>query len=239
MMTMDDTYSLITKAQSGSIQAMDELISKNSRLIWSIVTKYKIYGQDKDDLYQIGTIGFMKAIKNFNINLNLKLSTYAVPMISGEIKRFLRDSGPIKISRDLKSIYMKYTVEKDKYYKANGKEADINTISNIINTDKETLILAINANESVVYLDKPIANDNQTPVIEQLENPKANPENNIDRLTLTMALDKLDDFDKKIIKLRYIDNKTQSETGSIVGMSQVSISRTEKKILKKIREAII
>lgn len=235
---MDNTYDLIIKAQKGDIEAMDQLVSGNTRLIYSVVKRYNIQGQDKEDLFQIGAIGFIKAVKNFNTELKLKLSTYAVPMISGEIKRYLRDNGPIKISRDLKALYMKYKIENEKYYKKYGKDAAISVIAAILNTDPEDIILAINANESLVSLDKAISNDNKNSVIEYLENPKANPENNIERLSLILAVNKLNDNDKKLIKLRYIDNKTQTETGNIIGLSQVSVSRMEKKVLKKIRDAL-
>lgn len=237
---IEDTYTLIKKAKLGDNNAMTMLINNNSGLIWSVVRRYLNCGQDKDDLYQLGAMGFIKAIKNFNTELNLKLSTYAVPMISGEIKRYLRDNGPIKISRNLKMIYIKYRIEKEKYYKQYGRECDIKELAEIIGIDIEELVLAINANESITSINKTIKNSDgsETNIIEKIENPKLNPENNIERLNLSLILDKMESMDKKIIKLRYIENKTQAETGMIVGMSQVSVSRLEKKILKKIRENI-
>ncbi len=239
-MEMDNeyTYKLINKAKLGDNKAMTMLINNNSGLIWSVVRRYINCGQDKDDLYQLGAMGFIKAVKNFNTELKLKLSTYAVPMISGEIKRYLRDNGPIKISRKLKMIYIKYGIEKEKYYKLYGKECDLKKLAEVIGVDAEELVLAINANESITSINKTIINSDgsETNIIEKIENPKLNPENNIERLNLSLILNKMESLDKKIIKLRYIENKTQTETGMIVGMSQVSVSRLEKKILKKIRE---
>lgn len=237
---IENTYDLIKKAKLGDKVAMAALINENSGLIWSVVRRYLNCGQDKEDLYQLGAIGFIKAVKNFNLELNLKLSTYAVPMISGEIKRYLRDNGPIKISRSLKMIYIKYRLEKEKYYKQFGSECDINRLAEIVGVSPEELVLAINANESITSINKTIKNydGSETSIIEKIENPKLNPENNIERLNLHFILNKMESVDKKIIKLRYIDNKTQSETGKIMGMSQVSVSRLEKKILKKIRENI-
>ncbi len=238
---MNDTYNLIIKAQSGDMLSMNALVESNSRLIWAVVKKYSFYYQEKDDLFQIGSIGFIKAVKRFNTELNLKLSTYAVPMINGEIKKFLRDNGPIKISRDLKALYIKYNKAKEQYYKLNGYEGSIKVIAKILEVDAETLILAINANESIVSLDKTMNSDSfgEPSIMEKIENPKLNPENYIEKLNLIFAVNKLENQDKKIIKLRYIENKTQSETGRILGISQVGISRLEKKILKKIRKEII
>lgn len=237
---IEDTYTLIKKAQLGDNNAMTMLINNNIGLIWSVVRRYLNCGQDKDDLYQLGAMGFIKAIKNFNTELNLKLSTYAVPMISGEIKRYLRDNGPIKVSRNLKMIYIKYRIEKEKYYKQYGRECDIKKLAEIIGIDREELVLAINANESITSINNTIKNldGSETNIVEKIENPKLNPENNIERLNLSFILEKMESMDKKIIKLRYIENKTQAETGMIIGISQVSVSRLEKKILKKIRENI-
>lgn len=237
---MDNTYNLIKSAQEGNKEALNELIVSNERLIWSIVRRFNFYWNEKEDLFQIGSIGFIKAIKNFNIELNLKLSTYAVPMIYGEIKKYLRDNGPIKISRNLKTIYMKYKAYNTNYYVKYGRELSLNEISAKLEIDTETLILAINANESLISLDNDYKNDNNNrTLIEKIENPSINPENSIDKINLVQAINKLENTEQKLIKLRYIQSKTQTETGKILGMSQVNISRMEKKILKKIKESIV
>lgn len=237
---MDNTYELIIQAKNGSKNAMSKLIEENYGLIYSIAKRFFYCGYDREDLVQIGTMGFIKAVNNFDISLDLKLSTYAYTMISGEIKRFLRDNGPIKISRRLKMIYLKYKIEMERYYKEEGKECSINNMAEILDISSEELLMAINANESVTSIDKPINNNDgsQSGILEKIENPKINPENYIERLSLSMSINSLEADYKKIIKLRYFENKTQSETGKILGMSQVSVSRLEKKILKIIREKI-
>lgn len=237
---MENSYDLIREAQEGSKQALNLLVANNVRLVWSVVNRFGCYYSEKEDLFQIGVIGFIKAVRNFDTELNLQLSTYAVPMICGEIKKYLRDNGPIKISRSLKTVYMKYKAYNMNYYLKHGKEPSLNEISKELNINTETLVLAINANESLVSLDSEITSDSgeNRALIEKIENPASNPENSIEKISLALAIEKLDTKEQQLIRLRYILNKTQAETGKILGMSQVSVSRSEKRVLKKIKEYI-
>ncbi len=237
---MNSTNNLIKKYKEGDKNALTLLIENNKGLVHSIINRYTHHNIEYEDLYQIGIMGLIKAIKNFDLNLNYRLSTYAVIMINGEIKQYFRNNGPIKVSRYLKSIYYQYLKEKDLYYKNKGSDCKLETIASKIGVSTENLILAINANESVMSLDKPIGDDSDNKVnyYEKIENPKLNPENNIERLNLLIAIDSLQNTEKKVLKLRYILNKTQKETGEILNCSQVSVSRIEKKILNKIKEKI-
>lgn len=218
---------------------LETLVSENSALIWSIVKRFKNRGYELDDLFQIGAIGFIKAVKRFDLSYDTKLSTYAVPYIIGEIKIFLRDDGMIKVSRGLKELNYKIKLLEEKYEK-NNEEVSMDKIVKALKISKEDFILAQNINSSVESINEycftnSIKEKEEKIIIEKNENP----ENNIvQRIMIKDALKKLDEKEKNIILLRYFKEKTQSEVAKIYGTSQVQVSRLEKKILQKMREDI-
>lgn len=218
---------------------LETLVSENSALIWSIVKRFKNRGYELDDLFQIGAIGFIKAVKRFDLSYDTKLSTYAVPYIIGEIKIFLRDDGMIKVSRGLKELNYKIKLLEEKYEK-NNEEISMDKIVKELKISKEDFILAQNINSSVESINEycftnSIKEKEEKIIIEKNENP----ENNIvQRIMIKDALKKLDEKEKNIILLRYFKEKTQSEVAKIYGISQVQVSRLEKKILQKMREDI-
>ena len=218
---------------------LETLVSENSALIWSIVKRFKNRGYELDDLFQIGAIGFIKAVKRFDLSYDTKLSTYAVPYIIGEIKIFLRDDGMIKVSRGLKELNYKIKLLEEKYEK-NNEKVSMDKIVKELKISKEDFILAQNINSSVESINEycftnSIKEKEEKIIIEKNENP----ENNIvQRIMIKDALKKLDEKEKNIILLRYFKEKTQSEVAKIYGISQVQASRLEKKILQKMREDI-
>ena len=218
---------------------LETLVSENSALIWSIVKRFKNRGYELDDLFQIGAIGFIKAVKRFDLSYDTKLSTYAVPYIIGEIKIFLRDDGMIKVSRGLKELNYKIKLLEEKYEK-NNEKVSMDKIVKELKISKEDFILAQNINSSVESINEycftnSIKEKEEKIIIEKNENP----ENNIvQRIMIKDALKKLAEKEKNIILLRYFKEKTQSEVAKIYGISQVQVSRLEKKILQKMREDI-
>lgn len=218
---------------------LETLVSENSALIWSIVKRFKNRGYELDDLFQIGAIGFIKAAKRFDRSFDTKLSTYAVPYIIGEIKIFLRDDGMIKVSRGLKELNHKIKILEEKYEK-NNEIIQMDKIIKELKISKEDYILAQNINSSIESINE-YCFDNSTKEKEEkiIVEKNENPENNIlQKIMIKDALKKLDEKEKNIILLRYFKEKTQSEVAKIYGISQVQVSRLEKKILQKMREDI-
>ncbi len=218
---------------------LETLVSENSALIWSIVKRFKNRGYELDDLFQIGAIGFIKAVKRFDRSFDTKLSTYAVPYIIGEIKIFLRDDGMIKVSRGLKELNHKIKILEEKYEK-NNEIIQMDKIIKELKISKEDYILAQNINSSIESINE-YCFDNSTKEKEEkiIVEKNENPENNIlQKIMIKDALKKLDEKEKNIILLRYFKEKTQSEVAKIYGISQVQVSRLEKKILQKMREDI-
>ncbi|MCD7777094.1 MAG: SigF/SigG family RNA polymerase sporulation sigma factor [Clostridiales bacterium] len=233
---MENTNNLILKAQKGDNKALEKLISDNSGLIWSIVKKFNGRGAEPEDLYQLGAIGFIKCIKKFDLSFDIKLSTYAVPMIMGEIKRFLRDDGRVKVSRSLKELSVKEKYAVEDLRKKLGREPDLKEVAKELNVSCEEIIIASEAVREVESLDAEIyRNDGQT--LYKLDRLAAKDESDkIDNsIILRQAIDELDERDREIIRLRYYEDKTQTEVSKKIGVSQVQVSRLEKKILKNIR----
>ncbi len=233
-----DMLELIKLAQQGDNKAIENIIQKNSGLIWSIVKRFLNRGYDAEDLYQIGSIGLLKCIKKFDISYDVKFSTYAVPMIMGEIKRFLRDDGLIKVSRPLKEIAVKAKYMRDVLTKENDEEPTINELAIAIDVSIEDLVLALDADREVESLYSTVyQNDGKNIyLIDKLDIKNDNQENLVDIIVLKDIIKTLDEREKQIITLRYFEDKTQSQVAKIIGVSQVQVSRIEKKVLSKIRE---
>ena len=235
---MDRIHNLIKEAQNGNKEAFEYIINENIGLIWSIVKKFQGRNIENDDLFQLGSMGLVKAVKNFNFNFNVKFSTYAVPMILGEIKRFIRDDGIIKVSRGLKETAFKAMKAREILIMNGNKEPTIDEIAEYINIDKETIILSMNASQEVDSIDRNLSNDKgkEINVIDTIVSEDDKSEKIVNNILLKQTLKKLEDKEKMIITMRYIEELTQSQVAKKIGVSQVQVSRLEKKILLKMRE---
>ncbi|MSS63517.1 RNA polymerase sporulation sigma factor SigF [Velocimicrobium porci] len=236
-----DTFELIKKARDGNKEARDQVITENIPLVWSIVKRFSGRGQELQDLFQIGTIGLMKAIDKFDMSFDVKFSTYAVPMITGEIKRFLRDDGMIKVSRSLKETAGKVRIAEEQLNKKLGRDPTIEEISKELQIEVEDIAMAVSANAEVESLYKTIYQGDGSAIclIDKLEETKDEQEAMINHLTLKKVMDSLEEKDRELIKLRYFMDWTQTDIAKEFGISQVQVSRLEKKILKKMREGFV
>lgn len=231
----------IIKAQNNDKEAMAKIIKTNSGLIWSIVKRFLGRGYDKEELEQIAYIGFIKAIKGFDTSLEFKLSTYAVPYIIGEIKRFIRDDGAIKISRSIKELSAKIGQIQKEYIIKKGREITIEELAKELNVEKEDIVLALESQKSIDSIDKSAYDEKEDgeSKISKISNQKDETNILIDKLCIEELINKLETRDKKIILLRYYKGKTQTEVAKLLGITQVQVSRLEKRILSEMREKIV
>lgn len=231
----------IRKAQVGDKDAMANLVKNNQGLIWSIVRRFANRGYEIEDINQIGTLGFIKAIRNFDLEFDVKISTYAVPYILGEIKRFLRDDGPIKISRSLKDLNRKIAELQKEYRERKGEDLTINEISKILKVPKEEIVLALESTNPINSIEENIYSNNDDKSLNILDTISTNKdEANLitNKIVINKIIEKLDSRDKQIILLRFYKDKTQADVAKILGISQVQVSRLEKKILTKMKEEL-
>lgn len=236
-----NSFELIKKAKDGDKIAQATLVEKNIGLVWSIIKRFQNRGYESDDLFQIGCIGLIKAINKFDSNFNVRFSTYAVPMIIGEIKRFIRDDGIIKVSRSLKEIANKARITKEIMSKELGREPTINEISGRINISPEELVMSIEAGCAPESLFSTIGDgdNSQMLLIDKIDSEGNNNEMDlIDKIALRQVVDDLNPREKQIIILRYFKEKTQFQIAKLLGISQVQVSRIEKRILEDIRKKI-
>ncbi len=235
-----EIHNLILKAQSGDKEAESKIFEDNIGLIWSVAKRFSNRGYDADDIFQIGSIGMIKAIQKFDLSFNVKFSTYAVPMIMGEIKRFLRDDGIIKVSRNLKELAYKANYAREQIEKRKGADARISEIADFLNISTEDVVQALEANSCMESLYQTVNDDSKSPVyiIDRINNNENNENDLIDMIDIKESLRKLDYRDRQIIVMRYIKGKTQSEIAKALGISQVQVSRLEKKILINMRKMI-
>ena len=224
----------IVKAQNGDKDKMAKLVEENQGLIWNIAKRFLGRGYDKEDIYQIACIGFIKSIRRFDASFEVKLSTYAVPYILGEIKKFLRDDGPIKVSRSLKELNIK-VVELQKEYLKQGKDLTLIEISEILKVPKEEIILAMESSKQTESIESSMYNNEKSNknlnLIDTLSTNKDEATLITNKVALQKLINNLKDREKEIILLRFYKDKTQSEVAKILGISQVQVSRIEKKVL--------
>lgn len=227
----------ILEAQNGNQEVMTKLIEENNGLIWSIVKRFKDRGYETEDLYQIGTIGFIKSIKRFDTSFDVKLSTYAVPYILGEIKRFIRDDGTVKVSRGMKELAAKIREIQSRYLVEKGQEITIIQIANELKVSKEEVAAALDSLNPVVSIyDETYSNDEGgISIIDKIKSNVDEAEQIANRISIREMISSLNDRDKQIIMLRYYKNNTQSQVAKILGISQVQVSRIEKKILESMK----
>ncbi len=236
-----DTLELIEKAKNGDKEARDKVITNNIPLVWSIVRRFSNRGQEPQDLFQIGTIGLIKAIDKFDNTFDVKFSTYAVPMITGEIKRFLRDDGMIKVSRSLKEMAGKVRTIQESLSKELGRDPTIEEISKEMNIEVEDIAMAVSANSEVESLYKTIYQGDGSAIylIDKLELASDEQDTMLNKIALQKVMNSLEKKDRELIELRYYMNWTQTDIAKKFGISQVQVSRLEKKILKKMREGFV
>ena len=239
-LSYEDNSELLPLAKAGDAEAMNRLIEANLPLVTSISRKFINRGYDYEDIYQIGCMGLVKAINNFDDKYNVKFSTYAVPMIIGEIKRFLRDDGIIKVSRNVKSLAKKLHFDKEALTKKLNRDPSIEELAEFSGIDKEEILFALESSASMQYLYEVIHQDDGAPVllIDKLSENAAEDKNLTEKIALKEALNNLDVKSRQIIVLRYFKDKTQIQVAKMLGISQVQVSRIEKKVLLEMRKQL-
>lgn len=227
----------ILEAQNGNSEVLAKLVEKNTGLIWSIVRRFKDRGYELEDLYQIGSIGFIKSIKRFDTSFDVKLSTYAVPYILGEIKRFIRDDGSVKVSRSVKELAAKIRDIQARYLREKGEEISISEMAKELKISKEEIAVALDSLNPTVSIYEKIYSDEDGGIhlADKLDTGVDEAESIVDNLSLKNAISTLGERERQLIILRYFRNKTQMQVAKILGVSQVQVSRMEKKILEQMK----
>lgn len=240
LLSHSETIELIKKAQQGDDNAQTLLVNHNLGLVKSVLRRFVNRGHEPEDLYQLGCIGLLKAIQKFDTNYDVKFSTYAVPMIIGEIKRFLRDDGIIKVSRSLKQTAMKANIAKEKLTKELGREPNIQEIADEICVDKEDIVMALESNIQPDYLYDVVHQNDGSPIhlIDRIMTSEDEDVEVLDKITLKQILGQLKPRDRQIIIMRYFKDKTQTEIASMLGISQVQVSRIEKRVLRDMKDML-
>lgn len=231
---------LLIQIQQGDGTARESFIKGNLRLVLSVIQRFNNRGENVDDLFQVGCIGLMKAIDNFDLSQNVKFSTYAVPMIIGEIRRYLRDNNSIRVSRSLRDIAYKALLVRDKLIKDNNKEPTISQISKELNLPREEVVFALDAIQDPVSLYEPIYHDggDAVYVMDQVKDNKNTDESWLENISIKEAMKKLSSREKLILNLRFFNGKTQMEVAEEIGISQAQVSRLEKTALKHMKNHV-
>ncbi|WP_142412960.1 RNA polymerase sporulation sigma factor SigF [Hathewaya massiliensis] len=239
-LSYEDNLELIERAKSGDKLALNQISELNFPLVASICKKFLNRGYEYEDLFQIGCIGLVKAVNNFDSKFNVKFSTYAVPMIMGEIKRFLRDDGIIKVSRSVKNTAKQLHYDRENLISKLGREPTIEELSKFSNIEKEDIIFALESVSGPQYLYDTIHQEDGAPVllIDKLSDNYEESDDLIDRIALKELLSTLDYKSRQVIILRYFKDKTQVQVAKVLGISQVQVSRIEKKVLEQMREKL-
>lgn len=234
----EEKKELFERIKAGDAEAKEQYIKGNLRLVLSVIRRFSNSNENADDLFQIGCVGLIKAINNFNTELDVKFSTYAVPMIIGEIRRYMRDNNSIRVSRSLRDTAYKAIYAKENYVKKNLKEPTLEEISAEIGIDKEDIVFALDAIQTPMSLQEPVYNDGDDVlyVMDQVSDKKNREENWVEELALQAAMERLGERERYIIKLRFFEGKTQIEVANDIAISQAQVSRLEKHALKVMRQ---
>lgn len=234
LLTNEEKEQLFIKIKAGDVEAKETFIKGNLRLVLSVIKRFSNSNENVDDLFQIGCIGLIKAINNFDTTLNVKFSTYAVPMIIGEIRRYLRDNNSIRVSRSLRDIAYKAIYTKEKLTRTNLKEPTVTEIADEIGIPKEEIVYAMDAIQSPVSLFEPVYTEGGDAlyVMDQISDKKNKEETWVEHIALSEAMKKLNDREYEIVTLRFFEGKTQMEVAQAIGISQAQVSRLEKNALK-------
>ena len=236
----EETRRLLEKAQSGDMKAREALINGNLRLVLSVVQKFANRGESMDDLFQVGCIGLIKAIDCFDLNQNVQFSTYGVPMIAGELRRFLRDHSAIRVSRSMRDTAYKVLQAKEKLINEMGREPDVETIAKAIGLPRQEVVFAMEAICDPVSLYEPVFSDagESSTVMDQIGDTRNTDEHWLEQIALEQAMRRLSQREKRILALRFYDGRTQMEVAREVGISQAQVSRLEKNAISQIKKNI-
>lgn len=236
----DEMMELLRRTKEGDQAARERLIEGNLRLVLSVIQRFDRRGENADDLFQVGCIGLIKAIDNFNVDLDVKFSTYGVPMIIGEIRRYLRDNSSVRVSRSMRDMAYKVLQAKEAFVAEHQREPTLEEIAKILDTKREDVVLALEAITDPVSLFEPVYSDSGDTVcvMDQVKDVKNTDESWLDRIALKDAVDKLPEREKRILALRFFQGKTQMEVSREVGISQAQVSRLEKSALDQIRRGM-
>ena len=236
----EEMRQLIIKMRNGDKEAREKFISGNLRLVLSVIQRFNNRGENVDDLFQVGCIGLIKAIDNFDLSQNVRFSTYAVPMVIGEIRRYLRDNNSIRVSRSLRDIAYKALQVRDKLILTNNKEPNVSDIANELKIPREDVVFALDAIQDPISLFEPIYHDGGDAifVMDQISDNKNHDENWIEDISIKQAMQKLNKREKLILNLRFFEGKTQMEVADEIGISQAQVSRLEKTALMHMRKYI-
>ncbi|MCI9555865.1 RNA polymerase sporulation sigma factor SigG [Oscillospiraceae bacterium 50-16] len=234
----EETRALLLRAKEGDQRAREELIAGNLRLVLSVIQRFTNRGENADDLFQVGCIGLIKAIDNFNTDLDVKFSTYGVPMIVGEIRRYLRDNSTMRVSRAMRDTAYKVLQAKEAYMAQHQREPSVDEIAKILELKREDVVFALDAILEPVSLYEPVYSDSGDTicVMDQVKDNKNNDEMWVEHIALREAVDHLTEREKKILAMRFFQGKTQMEVSVEIGISQAQVSRLEKNALRQIRK---
>ena len=234
----EETMELLKRARGGDMEAREQLIAGNLRLVLSVIQKFTNRSENVDDLFQVGCIGLIKAIDNFNTDLDVRFSTYGVPMIVGEIRRYLRDNSSLRVSRSMRDTAYKVLQAKEKYISEHQKEPTIEEIAKILEIKREEVVFALDAIVDPVSLYEPVYDHGGDTicVMDQVRDSKNTDESWLEQIALKEAMNRLSDRERKILNLRFFEGKTQMEVSAEVGISQAQVSRLEKNAISQIKK---
>jgi len=238
VLSNDEMNALLRRCKEGDHEARQELISGNLRLVLSVIQKFLSRGENVDDLFQVGCIGLIKAIDNFDISQNVRFSTYGVPMIIGEIRRYLRDNSPIRVSRSMRDTAYKVLQAKERLMAETQREPTVDELAKALDIQREDVVFALDAILDPVSLHEPMYTDSGDAVcvMDQVGDTKNTDERWLEQIALNEAIDRLNEREKHILALRFYSGKTQMEVADEVGISQAQVSRLEKNAMKQIRK---
>ncbi len=233
-----ETRQLLERAQAGDRGAREELITGNLRLVLSVVQKFAGRGESMDDLFQVGVIGLIKAVDCFDLSQNVQFSTYGVPMITGELRRFLRDHSAVRVSRSLRDTAYKVLQAKEKLTAETGREPDTDAVARALGIPRQEVVFALEAICDPVSLYEPVYSDvgESATVMDQIGDPRSTDEHWLEQIALEEAMRRLNEREKRILALRYYDGRTQMEVAKAVGISQAQVSRLEKNAIRQIKK---
>ena len=237
LLTQEETKELFKKMHEGDKEAREKLINGNLRLVLSVIQRFCGRGENPDDLFQVGCVGLIKAIDNFDTSLDIQLSTYGVPMIIGEVRRYLRDNNMVRVSRSVRDLAYKVLQAKEKLTREKGKEPTIEELAKELNVEKEEIVHSLDAIQDPVSLQEPVFNDgtDNLSIMDQVKDKKNTDELWAENITMNEALKKLNDKERMIIDKRFFQGRTQMEVADEIGISQAQVSRLEKTAIDHIR----
>lgn len=241
VLSNEEKNDLFIKIKQGDKEAREKFINGNLRLVLSVLGRFSGRAENMDDLFQVGCVGLIKSIDNFDLSLNVQFSTYAVPMIIGEIRRYLRDNNPIRVSRSIRDLAYKALQAREKLTKELNREPTIEQIAKEVGVDKEEIVFSFEAIQDPLSLQEPVYNDGTDSIyiMDQVKDSKNTDEKWADNITIEQAMKKLNDREKMIITKRFFDGRTQMEVASEIGISQAQVSRLEKDAIYRIKKLYI